>query len=328
MQKPPKLETAFTRLLGIDYPIIGAPMFLISDAKLLVAIGNAGATAAFPALNFRPVEELRTAIRKVKEGTKAPFGVNIVVIDSNKHRDAQIEICLDEGISYIISSLGNPTDLIRKAHKKGVKVFCDTVSEKHSQKAVDAGCDGLIAVTSGAGGHAGDISPFALIPRLKEKFKVPVVAAGSIVSGQSVLAALALGADAVYVGTRFIASDEADAPLEYKRAIVAAAVDDIVKSDRVDGFPGNFINNESFRKHIPDAGFIEKAIRISPKFEKAWRLYKASGTLLGKPEKLKASYKTVFSAGHGVGLIDDIRSCESIVHSLVTEYREAKKALP
>lgn len=328
MEKPPKIETSITKLLQIDYPIIAAPMFLISDANLVVPVCQAGASGAFPALNFRPTEVFRKELQKIKSQTSSPFGVNIIMQDTNKVRDEQIEICLDEGVAYIISSLGNPTALVGKAHKKGTKVFCDVVSEKHARKAVDAGADGLVAVSSGAGGHSGDISPFALIPRLKREFSVPIIAAGSIVNGRTMLAALALGADAVYMGTRFIASEEADAPAEYKQAILEADIDDIINTDRVDGFAGNFIKTASFKKQVPDPGAFEKAFRIVPKLEKAWRLYKASKTLFGKPSDLKASYKTVFSAGHGVGLIDDTQKAAHIVHSIVHEYWACKKSLP
>jgi nitronate monooxygenase len=229
MEKPPKITTAFTKLFDIDYPIIAAPMFLISDAKLTTTVCKSGATAAFPGLNFRPVEALRTEIQKIKKETSAPFGVNIVMMDSNKVRDEQIEICLDEKVAYLVCSLGNPSKFIKKAHDKGVKILCDVVSEKHAAKAVDAGADGIIAVTSGAGGHAGDLSP-----RFKKKFSVPIIAAGAIGDGRTMLSALALGADAVYMGTRFIASKEADAPDEYKKAIIDANMDDIAKTDRVD----------------------------------------------------------------------------------------------
>jgi len=328
MEKPPKLQTAFTKLFQIDYPIIAAPMFLISDAKLTKAVCRAGATGAFPAHNFRPIENFREEIQKVKRETDAPFGINIIVQDSNKMKDAQLEICLEEKVSYIISSLGNPSSLIQKAHASGVKVFCDVVSEVHAQKAIDCGADGLIAVAGGAGGHAGDRSPFALVPMLKDRFSVPIVAAGCISDGRTLLAALALGADAVYLGTRFIASHEADAPAEYKKAISDAAMDDIVNTDRVDGFAGNFIETGNFKKLVPDAGIFERAFRLSPRLEKIWRLYKASKTLLGKPEKLKASYKTVFSAGHGVALIDQVEKAEDIVYSMVSEYWDLKKKLP
>ncbi len=328
MKKPQKIETLFTKLFQLDYPIIAAPMFLISDAKLTTAVCKAGGTGVFPAHNFRPVDVLRKEIQKVKGETKSPFGINIIVQESNKHRDEQIEVCLEEGVAFFISSLGDPTPLIKKSQGKGTKVFCDVVNEKHAKKAIDAGADGLVAVSAGAGGHAGDISAFALIPKLKEKFSVPIVAAGSIVNGRTMVAALALGADAVYLGTRFIASEEADAPAEYKKAILDAAMDDIVNTDRVDGFPGNFIKTKSFLKQVPDPGLIEKTLRLSPKLNKAWRLYKASKSLFGKQTDLKASYKTVFSAGHGAGLIYDIRSAENIVYSIAEEYWIAKAALP
>ncbi len=175
MDRAPKIKTKFTDLLKIDYPIVAAPMFLISDARLTIAVCRAGGTAAMPALNFRPVAALRAEIKKVREGTSAPIGINIIVQEANKLQDEQVDICLSEGVSYLITSLGNPTSVIKRAHQTGTKVFCDVVSEKHAQKAVDAGADGLVAVSCGAGGHAGTTSPFALIPGLKNKFKVPVM---------------------------------------------------------------------------------------------------------------------------------------------------------
>jgi nitronate monooxygenase len=328
MEKPPMLRTALTELLKIDYPVIAAPMFLISDAGLTTAVCRAGATAAMPALNFRPVEALRTEIRKIKAATSAPFGVNIIVQDSNKLRDQQVDICLEEKVAYLITSLGNPTAIVKKAHQAGAKVFCDVVSVKHAKKVVDAGADALIAVSAGAGGHAGTLSPFALVPTLKAEFKVPVIAAGAIGDGKTMLAAFALGADGVYCGTRFIACSEATVPGEYKQAILSAAADDIVFTDRVDGFPGNFIRTADFDKYVPPGNAFEKMLRISPKLDKYWRLLRASKTLLGEPAKLKASYKTVFSAGHGVDRIDTIETAEAILQSMVAQYWTAKKALP
>src|SRR5262249_31084275 len=161
------------------------------------------------------------------------------------------------------------------------------------------------------------LSPFALIPGLKKRFNVPVIAGGSIVNGRTMLAALALGADAVYLGTRFIASEKANAPEEHKKAIVKAKAEDIVSTDREDGFPRNFIRTGNFDQLVTEPAVVEKVLRLSPKLDKYWRLLKASKTLLGEPEKLKASYKTVFSAGHGVELIDRIQKVESIVESLI-----------
>ncbi len=328
MQKPPKIQTALTRMLGIDYPIIAAPMFLISDAGLTTAVCRAGATGAMPALNFRPVAALREEIQKIKKQTSAPFGVNIIVQNSNKLRDQQVDICLEEKVAFLITSLGDPTSIVEKAHKVGTKVFCDVVSEKHAQKAFDAGADALIAVACGAGGHAGTLSPFALIPGLKAKFSIPIIAAGCIGDGATMLAALALGAEGVYVGTRFIASHEASVPGQYKEAILEATAEDIVYTDRVDGFPGNFVRNAEFDTIIPEGSTFEKILRLSPKFDKYWRLLRASKTLLGEPEKLKASYKTVFSAGHGVDLIERVEGVEAIVHSMAGQFWTQQLALP
>jgi nitronate monooxygenase len=166
------------------------------------------------------------------------------------------------------------------------------------------------------------------VPTLKAKFSVPVIAAGAISNGATLLAALALGADGVYVGTRFIACSEATVPGQYKEAIVNATSEKIIYTDRVDGFPGNFIQTPDFKKQVPEGSTFEKILRINPKLDKYWRLLKASKTLLGEPEKLKASYKTVFSAGHGVDLIDGIQSADTIIQTMVSQYWAAKAKLP
>ncbi len=328
MDKPTQIKTAITDLFGIDYPIIAAPMFLISDSTLTIAVCRAGGSAAMPALNFRPLAALRREIQKVKNATQAPFGINIIVQDSNKDRDLQVDICLTEKVAYLITSLGDPSSIIKRAHANGTKVFCDVVSIKHARKAVDAGADGLVAIACGAGGHSGTVSPFALIPGLKDKFQIPVIAGGSIVDGRSMLAAFALGADAVYLGTRFIASHEATTDLQYKDALVQSTSDDVVNTDRVDGFPGNFIRTEALASLLKNERFLEKVFRLSPRFDKVWRLLKASKTLLGDPKKLKASYKTVYSAGHGVELIHEVKNVETIILSLAAEYIKAKSHLP
>ncbi|MCB0290962.1 MAG: nitronate monooxygenase, partial [Calditrichaeota bacterium] len=204
------LKTAFTEQFQVKYPIVCAPMFLVSTVKLVVAASKAGGIGTFPALNYRPVERYHEAIREIKSLTDKPFGINIIVQQSNKYQHKQLEYALEEKTPLIITSLGKPRETIQLAHQAGSKVYCDVINLDHAKKVADLGADGLIAVGSGAGGHAGDISPFALIPSLVQEIGLPVLAAGSIVDGRGMAAAFALGAAGVYLGTRFIASAEAE----------------------------------------------------------------------------------------------------------------------
>lgn len=321
------IKTKLTQMFAIKYPIISAPMFLVSNTKMVVATGKAGGLGSFPALNFRPIENYRKAIQDIKKQTKAPFGINIIVQQSNKSQHEQLDIALEEKTPLIITSLGNPKKTIELAHQVGTKVFCDVVDLKYAKKVQDLGADGVIAVAGGAGGHAGNISPFALIPYLKDHLKIPVIAAGSIVDGRGMLAALSLGADGIYMGTRFIASKECDVPLEYKKAIQKAGCEDIVNTDRVDGFPGNFIKTPSLTKLGLEPGFMENFLSQSKKLKRWMSLARAAKSLFS-PEKMKASYKTVFSAGHGVGLIDKTETIDQIIEKTVKEYHQLKKKLP
>ncbi|MFC1516602.1 NAD(P)H-dependent flavin oxidoreductase [Thermodesulfobacteriota bacterium] len=321
------IETAFTEQFNVNYPIICAPMFLVSSVRMVVAASEAGGMGTFPALNFRPVEKYHEAIQAIKAQTEKPFGINIIVQKTNKYQHKQIEYALDEKVPLIITSLGNPKEVIRLAHQVGTRVYCDVVGYEHAKKVADLGADGLIAVGFGAGGHAGDISPLALIPNLVRKMKLPVMAAGSISDGAGMAAAFALGASAVYMGTRFIASKEAEVAQDYKNTITRAQPEDIVNTDRVDGFPGNFIRTPALEAIGLETGLIEGVLTRSKRIKRWISLSRAARSLLGN-EKSKVSYKTVYSAGHGVGLIDEVMSVKEIMETTVREYLEIKENLP
>jgi nitronate monooxygenase len=326
MNKPAPLETAITKMFNMDYPIIGAPMFLVSNEDMVVAASNAGGLGSFPALNYRPIENYRKAIQTIKSRTKGPFGINIIMQSSNKHQDEHIDIALEEGVALIISSLGSPKKILERARGTPTKVFCDVIGLTHAKKAADAGAHGLIAVGSGAGGHGGDISPFALIPYLKKNVPLPLIAAGSISDGKGLLASLALGADGIYMGTRIIASKESVVSAEYKNAIVASGAEDIVNTDRVDGFPGNFIQTPPIADLLKP-NLVDNVLSYNKKVKRWISLMRAGKVLFGSPDQ-KLSYKNVFSAGHGVSAIDSILSIEEIFHNTVQEYHERVKNLP
>ncbi len=321
------METAITKLFGVKYPIFCAPMFLVSNVDMVVATSEAGGIGAFPALNYRPVEKYREAIREIRKRTSKSIAVNVIVQSSNKYREEHVNIAVEEGVDLLISSLGSPRDLIRRTQGTKTKVFCDVVGLEHAKKAADAGAHGLIAVGAGAGGHAGDTSLFALIPQLKKEIGIPIVAAGAISGGAGMAAALALGADGIYMGTRFIASKESPASEVYKQAIVSATPEKIVNTDRVDGFPGNFILTKELIDYGVNPGFFETLLRSSKKLNRYLVMYRAGRALLGSTNQ-KASYKTIFSAGHGVGLIHDIPSIGEIIARTIEEYEGVKGKLP
>lgn len=327
METPRPISTKITQLFNIKYPIIGAPMFLVSDQNMVVATSNAGGLGTVPALNFRPIEKYREALQEIKKRTPGPFGVNIIVQKSNKLQEQQVDIALEEGVSLIITSLGNPKTVVERTRNTSTQIFCDVINLKHAQKVADMGAHGLIAVGSGAGGHGGETSLFALIPYLKQHIDLPLIAAGGISDGKGLAAALALGADAVYMGTRLIASQECKVSQDYKNAILKAGTEDIVNTDRVDGFPGNFIRTPLLEK-VLKPNFVETVLSQNVKIKKMISLVRAGKVLFGSENKNKLSYNTVFSAGHGVGNIDSILSIEEILYKTMIEYHEIKKKLP
>jgi len=321
------IKTEFTQQFDVKYPIICAPMFLVSSVKMVVSASEAGGVGTFPALNYRPIERYRQTIKEIKSLTAKPFGINIIVQKSNKYQYKQIEHALEEEVPLIITSLGSPKEVIRLSHEAGTRVYCDVVGFEHAKKVADLGADGLIAVGFGAGGHAGDISPLALIPNLVRMVKLPIIAAGSIVDGAGMAAAFALGASAVYMGTRFIASKEAEIGEEYKKAITRAKSEDIVNTDRVDGFPGNFIRTKELEAVGLEKGLFEEILTKNKKIKRFISLSRAARSLFGDMDS-KVSYKTVYSAGHGVGLIEEVLSIQEIMEKTVREYQEIKAKLP
>ena len=329
MAIPNKIETDFTRLMGCRYPIIGAPMFLVSNVDMVVAISEAGGIGTFPALNYRPIEKYREAIQDMRQRTKKPIGVNVIVNKSNLRQGEDLKVALDAGVDLFITSLGSPEKVIREAHKNGAKVFCDVTNLEHAMKVQDQGADGVIAVGAGAGGHAGPISPLVLVPWLKEKLKIPVIAAGGIATGAQIAASLALGASAVHIGTRFIASLEAGVDESYKRAIVDHGPQDIVMTTRISGTPAAVINTPYVQKMGTDLHPILKLLKENPRTKKyAMMLITYLGTMELEKSASEASWKTVWSAGQSVGLVHEIISCEAIVQKLVQEYFASVESLP
>lgn len=326
---PAAIETDFTRLMGCRYPIVGAPMFLVSNVEMVVAISEAGGVGTFPSLNYRPIDKYRDALTEIRKRTKKPFGVNIIVNKSNLRQKDDLKYALDAGVDLFVTSLGSPEEVIREAHKNGAKVVCDVTNLAHAQKVQDQGADGVVAVGSGAGGHAGPISPLVLVPWLKEKLRIPIIAAGGIASGSQIAASLALGASAVHIGTRFIASREAGVDSTYKQAVVNAGPEDIVMTTRVSGTPAAVIKTPYIEKLGLDLPWALKILKDHPRTKKyVVPIIHMLGMRTLEESATKPSWKTVWSAGQSVGLVHEILSCEEIMHKLVKEYFEAVEKLP
>ena len=324
-----KIQTSFTEMMKIQYPIIGAPMFLVSNADMVVAISEAGGIGTMPSLNFRPEEKYTEVLKEIKSRTKKPIGVNIIVNKSNTRAASDLKASLDHGVELFITSLGSPKEVIAEAHKNGAKVICDVVNLEHAKKVQDLGADGVIAVSTGAGGHAGPISPIVLVSWLQKKLEIPVIAAGGIADGATMASMITLGASAVSVGTRFIASKEARIEQAYKDAIVNSTPEDIVMTTRISGTPAAVIRTPYIDKIGLDLPWYLKILK-NQKMTKKYivPLIHFMGSKALEEAATGPSWKTVWSAGQSVGLIEDILSCSEIMEKLVREYEECLEKAP
>lgn len=323
------ITTDFTKLMGIKYPLIAAPMFLVSNEDMVVECSEAGAIGAFPALNYRPIENYKKALETIKKRSKKPICVNIIVNKSNTRQKEDLKIALDCGVEMFITSLGSPKSVIEDAHKNGAKVFSDVTNLEHAKKVQDMGADGVIAVGAGAGGHAGPISLVVLIPWLKKELKIPIIAAGGVATGEGVAAMLALGASGVSIGTRFINCTEAQVDPSYKKAILDSNPEDIVLTTRLSGTPANVINTEYIRKQGHDLPFLVDLLKKNTYTKKfIVPLIHLAGMKALETAAKKTTWKTVWGAGQGVGLIHDIIPCKQIVERLVDEYHQTLERLP
>ncbi|MGE4108106.1 MAG: NAD(P)H-dependent flavin oxidoreductase [Bacteriovoracia bacterium] len=322
------LHTPFTEQLGCELPIIAGPMFLVSDEELVSAVSNAGGVGGMPSLNWRTTEEFRQAVRATKARTQKPFAVNLIVNQSNPRQAADLQVCAEERVPLVITSLGTPKDVIREMHAVGSKVYCDITTLDYARKVEDLGADGVIAVSAGAGGHAGPTSPLVLIPYLKKHLKIPIVAAGGIAHGSQIAAALALGASAVQIGTRFIACREAKVKENYKKAILDAEPEDIVLTLKVSGTPCSVINTPYIQKIGLGLNPLEKLLISNARTKKYARMLRYYlGTKALEKAVAMPTWKEVWSAGQGVGLIDEVLPAAEIMQNLAKEYREAVSGL-
>lgn len=320
------IRTRFTELMGCPYPIIAAPMFLVSNEALVTEASNAGVIGAAPSLNWRTPEQFDAALTKIESGTKASYAINLIVNKSNIRLQADIDLIVKHKVPMIITSLGNPQAVIDAVHSYGGKVFCDVIDLKYAVKVQDQGCDGVIAVCAGAGGHAGPLSPMVFLPYLRERLTIPIVAAGGIVTGRQMLAAMTLGADAVQIGTRFINSTEAAVSDDYKQAIINAEPEDIVLTARISGTPAAVINTPYIQKTGLHLSSFEKFLITHPLTKKYAKLLRyITGSKALETSATKTTWKSVWSAGQGVGLIHDILPTRQIIEDIIRSYDEARK---
>jgi len=297
-------NSVLCEMLDIRYPIIMAPMFLVSDVKMVQAAAACGITGAIPALNYRTKEELRAALNELKSSNAHPFGINLIVNKSNFKFEEQLDVCCEVGVDYFITSLGNPKKVIEESHKKGIKVFCDVTDLKYALKVQELGADAVIAVNNEAGGHAGKL----------------VISAGGVGDADSLQQILNLGADGVSVGSIFIASEEAPVSRDYKQAVVEYGEKDVVMTTKLSGTPCTVINTPYMQEIGTEQSKFEALLNKNKRLKK-W--FKALTFIRGM-DKLRnaafsATYKTVWCAGPSISHVHTVRPISQIVKDLVDE---------
>ncbi|MGE8497692.1 MAG: NAD(P)H-dependent flavin oxidoreductase [Pseudomonas sp.] len=294
-------------------PLVAAPMFLVSTPQLVLACCRSGIVGTFPALNQRDSEGFRAWLDEIEAGLddqSAPYAVNLIVHGTNPRLQADLAICVEKRVPIVITSLGAVKEVVDAVHSYGGLVFHDVTTRRHAEKAAEAGVDGLIAVAAGAGGHAGTWSPFALVAEIRQFFDKTLLLAGCLNHGHEILAAQLLGADLAYMGTRFIATQQNDAPEAYRQMIVEAKAADIIHTPAVSGVPASFM-----RQSLELAGYDLKQLQNKGDVNYGEKLKPMS-------DEAKA-WKTVWSAGQGVGDISDLPSVEELVARLDREYQLA-----
>ncbi|AMP39427.1 MULTISPECIES: NAD(P)H-dependent flavin oxidoreductase [Ralstonia solanacearum species complex] len=318
MSLPPILQNR------LSVPVVGSPLFIISNPDLVIAQCKAGVVGAFPALNARPAELLETWLQRITtelaeydaqhpDTPSAPFAVNQIVHKSNDRLEHDLALCVKYKVPIVITSLGAREEVNHAVHSYGGIVLHDVINNTFAKKAIDKGADGLIAVAAGAGGHAGTTSPFALIHEIREWFDGPLLLSGAIANGNAILAALAAGADLAYVGSAFIATEEANAVEAYKQAIVESTAGDIVYTNLFTGVHGNYL-----RKSIVASGLDPDALPESD----------PSKMNFGSGDGAKAkAWKDIWGAGQGVGAVKRVVPAAELVRRFAKEFEMARRRL-
>ncbi|MDC0748908.1 NAD(P)H-dependent flavin oxidoreductase [Polyangium mundeleinium] len=308
----------------LTLPVIGAPMFIVSGPELVIAQCKAGVVGSFPALNARPKEQLEAWITRIKTeldeyraqnpGARvAPFAVNQIAHRSNDRLEHDVEVCVRHEVPIIITSLRPPAEVVKAVHSYGGIVLHDVINVRHAEKALEEGVDGLILVCAGAGGHAGALSPFALVAEVRKFYQGTVCLAGAISTGRDVLTAQSIGADLAYVGTRFIATEEANAVPGYKQMLIDTTAKDVVYSSLFTGIHGNYL-----KPSVAAAGLDPDNL---PAADKSTMNFGSGGNTAAK------AWRDIWSAGQGVGSITDAPRVETLVRRMRSEYDAAREDL-
>ena len=306
---------------SLQLPVVASPMFIVSNPDLVIAQCKAGIVGSFPALNARPVEELEVWLKRITEELDAwnqanpdqpaaPFAVNQIVHKSNNRLEHDLELCVKYKVPIVITSLGARVDVNEAIHSYGGLVFHDIINNFFAKKAIEKGADGLIAVAAGAGGHAGTQSPFALVQEIREWFDGPLLLSGSIAKGDAILAAQAMGADLAYIGSAFIATDEANADQRYKQSIVDSSASDIIYSNLFTGVHGNYL-----RSSIEDAG-------LDPN-----DLPESDPSKMDFGDGSSKAWKDIWGSGQGIGAIKKIGPASELIERLKQEYSSARQRM-
>lgn len=307
----------------LSLPVIASPMFIVSNPDLVIAQCLNGIVGSFPALNARPQESLgqwltqiETALTEARQADPgrpiAPYAVNQIIHQSNTRLEQDMQVCVEHKVPIIITSLRAPNAIVPPVHSYGGLVFHDVISVRHAEKALEAGVDGLILVCAGAGGHAGTLSPFALVNEVRRFYDGPIILSGSIAHGRSILAAQALGADMAYMGTCFIATREANASEAYKQAIVDGSADDVVYTPYFTGVSGNYL-----KPSIKAAGLDPDNLPVRDK----------SAMDFGSKAAEAKAWRDIWGAGQGIGAVDQVVDTAALVQRLKTEYQAARAEL-
>lgn len=318
------ISTWLTKALGIKYPIILAPMFLVSNDKMLIEAYKNGFIGCIPALNYKNSEELEIAMKELTDKCQGKFGVNLIVNKSNIHLKDQLKILVNFPPAFVITSLGSPEETIKLLKPKGVKIFCDVIDVEYALKVESLGADALIAVNSGAGGHAGNIPNSILVPMLLKNCKLPIISAGGVGTGTGLLSTLALGAEGVSIGSLFIASTESSVSNEYKQAVVKYGAQDIVMTTKISGTPCSVIKTPYVEKIGVDQNFIEAFLsqnKTAKKYVKMLTYYK--GMKAVEKAAFAATYKTVWVAGASIEFAQKIEPVQAIIERIISEYQKA-----
>ncbi len=306
-----------TFIKDLALPVVAAPMFLISGPKLVIECCKNGIVGTFPALNQRTSEgfedwlvEIETELKKFEKETgkkAAPYGVNLIVHPTNPRLEADLKVCIKHKVPLIITSLGAVAQVVNTIHSYGGLVFHDIIKKRHAEKAAEAGVDGLILVSAGAGGHAGTINPMSLVAEIKKFYNKTILLSGCISTGRDIASALQMGADLAYMGTRFINTQESMAPEEYRKMIISSGASDVVYTAAISGVHANFLGAS-----LKAAGITEEDLKKDRKID------------FGKELNTEAkAWKTIWSAGQGVTTIDNVESVSELISNLKAEFKLA-----